>query len=221
MKLERLLVLGCVVISVTFISCSKGDTGEQGLKGDPGESVKGEPGQNGDSAYEIAVAEGFEGTQNEWLESLNGEKGNDGNDGQDGNANVKRFDIDMSDFAGPTYTNTLAIAPQDLPDYTIFFYLKQSNGILIPVPGSLEADLYYSRIEYNEDTAEFTLKFYQTSTNTPYNVTIGKFTIFRIVAIKTPLTSKNGNENLISQLKADGIDTNDYHAVAKYFGIEE
>lgn len=38
-------------------------------------------GKNGLSAYEIAVANGFEGTEEEWLESLHG---NDGEDGRDG-----------------------------------------------------------------------------------------------------------------------------------------
>lgn len=43
------------------------------LKGDKGE--KGDPGEKGDaglSAYEIAVKNGFEGTEQEWLDSLNG-----------------------------------------------------------------------------------------------------------------------------------------------------
>lgn len=39
---------------------------------------------NGASAYEIAVANGFEGTETEWLESLKGGNGVDGSDGQDG-----------------------------------------------------------------------------------------------------------------------------------------
>lgn len=38
----------------------------------------------GKSAYDIAVDNGFVGTQKEWLESLKGEKGEDGQDGQDG-----------------------------------------------------------------------------------------------------------------------------------------
>lgn len=50
---------------------------------------------NGKSAYEIAVLEGFAGTQKEWLDSL---KGKDGEDGVDGNVIVgdlpqKWFDI--------------------------------------------------------------------------------------------------------------------------------
>ena len=36
------------------------------------------------SAYQIAVENGFEGTETEWLESLKGEKGADGKDGIDG-----------------------------------------------------------------------------------------------------------------------------------------
>ena len=34
-------------------------------------------GANGRSAYEVAVALGFEGTEEEWLDSLKGEKGTD------------------------------------------------------------------------------------------------------------------------------------------------
>lgn len=54
------------------------------------------PGADGDSAYQIAVNNGFVGTEQQWLESLHGEAGApgapgepgapglDGNDGQDG-----------------------------------------------------------------------------------------------------------------------------------------
>lgn len=44
----------------------------------------GEPGPPGESAYEIAVAEGFVGTEAEWLESLVGEQGPQGIQGPDG-----------------------------------------------------------------------------------------------------------------------------------------
>lgn len=39
---------------------------------------------SGKSAYDIAVENGFEGTQSEWLESLKGQDGADGKDGKDG-----------------------------------------------------------------------------------------------------------------------------------------
>ena len=41
-------------------------------------------GEDGKSAYEIAVDNGFEGTEQEWLDSLKGKDGQDGQDGQDG-----------------------------------------------------------------------------------------------------------------------------------------
>lgn len=44
----------------------------------------GRNGTNGESAYDIAVRHGFEGTEEEWLESLRGSDGTDGVDGKDG-----------------------------------------------------------------------------------------------------------------------------------------
>lgn len=57
----------------------QGPVGPQGEKGDTGE--QGEPGK---SAYELAVASGFEGTEAEWLTSLKGEKGDIGEQGPKG-----------------------------------------------------------------------------------------------------------------------------------------
>ena len=57
----------------------KGDVGPKGDKGDIGEQgIQGPIGPQGKSAYEIAVDNGFEGTEEEWLESLKGEKGDAG-----------------------------------------------------------------------------------------------------------------------------------------------
>lgn len=41
-------------------------------------------GKDGKSAYEVALGNGFEGTENEWLESLRGEKGDKGDRGNPG-----------------------------------------------------------------------------------------------------------------------------------------
>lgn len=49
-------------------------------------------GADGKSAYEIAVSNGFEGSEQEWLESLKGEDGKDGVDGLDGYSPVKGID---------------------------------------------------------------------------------------------------------------------------------
>ena len=73
---------------------AKGDTGERGIpgergadgaagaKGDKGDT--GERGQDGKSAYEIAVAHGYDGDEEEWVYSLKGRDGSPGRDGRNG-----------------------------------------------------------------------------------------------------------------------------------------
>lgn len=57
----------------------KGPQGDPGPRGQPG--IKGDPGL---SAYQVAVANGFAGSQAEWLASLKGEKGDRGETGPPG-----------------------------------------------------------------------------------------------------------------------------------------
>lgn len=54
----------------------KGEDGEQGIQGIQGE--RGNDGNDGKSAYQIAIDNGFVGTEQEWLESLKGADGSDG-----------------------------------------------------------------------------------------------------------------------------------------------
>lgn len=62
-----------------------GAPGKDGAKGADGTNgADGSNGLDGLSAYEIAITEGFEGTEAEWLLSLKGEKGEPGVDGVDG-----------------------------------------------------------------------------------------------------------------------------------------
>ena len=65
-----------------------GQPGQDGAKGDPGtpgaDGSDGAPGADGASAYEIAVANGFVGTEAAWLTSLKGEKGDKGDTGAPG-----------------------------------------------------------------------------------------------------------------------------------------
>lgn len=62
-----------------------GQDGEDGVPGMPGEpGTPGAPGQDGKSAYEIAVTNGFIGTEAEWLVSLKGMDGTDGAPGEIG-----------------------------------------------------------------------------------------------------------------------------------------
>lgn len=63
----------------------KGDKGEPGEQGLPGANGKdGQNGQDGKSTYQIAVENGFTGTETEWLESIKGAKGDKGDKGEPG-----------------------------------------------------------------------------------------------------------------------------------------
>ena len=64
---------------------AKGDKGEQGERGLTG--ANGVDGKDGKSAYQIAVANGFAGSEAAWLLSLKGEKGEKGDPGSGGSGN--------------------------------------------------------------------------------------------------------------------------------------
>lgn len=63
-----------------------------GIALDAAEEAQKHVGESGASAYEIAVAEGFEGSESEWLESLRGEPGEPGEPGADGEPGPKGED---------------------------------------------------------------------------------------------------------------------------------
>lgn len=68
---------------------SAGKQGEKGERGNDGNDGRdGTDGKDGLSAYEIAVKNGFEGAETEWLESLHGQDGINGQNGVDGKDGV-------------------------------------------------------------------------------------------------------------------------------------
>lgn len=84
-----------------------GTPGPQGEQGPPG--VSGADGEDGKNAYEIAVDNGFSGSETEWLASLKGEKGDPGEPGSGGGETSSG----VSSFNG----RTGAVTPQE-GDYT-------------------------------------------------------------------------------------------------------
>ena len=61
--------------------------GIPGPAGEPGQAgAKGDPGGNGLSAYQVAVSNGFSGTETQWLASLTGPAGEPGQAGATGPA---------------------------------------------------------------------------------------------------------------------------------------
>lgn len=70
-KIFAVLLAASMLLGLTALTSCQGDK-------------DGKRGRDGESAYEIAVRHGFEGTEEEWLESLKGSDGSDGKDGTNG-----------------------------------------------------------------------------------------------------------------------------------------
>jgi len=90
----------------------------KGEEGDPGDE-----GPPGPSAYEIAVANGFSGSESEWLESLVGPKGDEGDPGDAGNdgRGIESV-IRTSGTGAPGTTDTYTITFTDATTATFTVY---------------------------------------------------------------------------------------------------
>ena len=94
----------------------KGIDGKDGIDGKNG--VDGTDGVDGKSAFELAQAHGFEGTEEEWLASL---KGKDGTDGTNGNDGADGKDAEILDESGNSYIIKIVSAlPENPEDYVIY-----------------------------------------------------------------------------------------------------
>lgn len=70
---------GTITDFLSSLKGEKGEDGEQGIQGIQGiQGERGNDGNDGKSAYQIAIDNGFVGTEQEWLESLKGADGSDG-----------------------------------------------------------------------------------------------------------------------------------------------
>ena len=77
----------------------------------------------GKSAYEIAIANGYFGTESEWLESLKGKDGTDGQPGKDGVDGKDGVTPDMSDYPNKADFEALQQKLQSLQDSTMDYIM--------------------------------------------------------------------------------------------------
>jgi hypothetical protein len=140
-----------------------------GGSGSGQQGATGETGADGKSAYELAVDNGFEGTEQEWLASLKGEDGVIGLDGQSGgnidwsaSTTVDRTSAAVNLNASNAYTarwDASATAPFDgacriginLPDAFTSSNLNEDTFIEVTVNGVI-VDLLPVRIQGNIHT---------------------------------------------------------------------
>lgn len=112
----------------TGVSGQKGDTGLQGQKGDTGlQGLKGTDGTNGTngskgidgkSAFELAKANGFVGTEPEWITSLKGSKGDTGNTGATGKS-IKSLELTVEETTNKITSGTVTFSDNSTAPVTI------------------------------------------------------------------------------------------------------
>lgn len=189
----------------------KGEKGDTGAKGEPGiQGVAGEKGESGASAYEIAVENGFSGTETEWLSSLKGEDGAQGTSGEKGNPGDSAYQIAVNNgFIG-----------------TESEWLSSLNGLPIgfeyfsPNPNVPDGSLPLFGAEYSRDVFPDLWEYAQRQTgyviteeewqalsnqnggNVPFYSSGDGSTTFRVPSLKCWIKGANGIEEIGSYLTA-------------------
>ena len=105
-----------------------GQPGKNGEQGSPGvDGRDGLDGTNGKSAFEIAVENGFVGTEAEWLESLKGKDGAVGPQGEQGPPGKDGVTPDMSEYSTKADYENLQLKLQSLKDSTMDYIIGLTN----------------------------------------------------------------------------------------------
>mgnify|MGYP000371015338 CR=1 FL=1 len=138
-----------------------GVDGAVGSQGPPGrDGLPGTNGIDGKSAYEIAVDNGFAGTETEWLESLKGSDGKDGVDGKDGTT------PDLSDY--PTYGAVELIIQKIVYPLTLQAHSHSNIELLEAITENVQQNLqslkdstmdYISGLTHRCDETDATLSY--------------------------------------------------------------
>ena len=143
---------------------------------------------------------------------------------EDGNANVIASEWIEADFPA-TYNFSLAsvtitdarITQDVIDNYLVFAYFSFSDefttAYLIPF---MEPFLRTFNMQLKIRLGEIVITEFRNNDIVGVDPIDG---FMRYVLIPSTTTSKNGT-SMLSKLKADGIDMNDYNAVAAYFGIK-
>jgi hypothetical protein len=154
----------------------------------------GVPGENGKSAYELAVDNGYTGTLAEWLNSLKGSDGKDGKDGAKGDKGdkgdtgergaqgiqgVQGEKGDKGDTGAQGLKGDSGVEQQIVIDSAVTSYAIKPN-ILYVFPELAQLDVSFDLTDYNPNIVnDFHFQFTNGSTpcelNLPENVNIGDY----------------------------------------------
>ena len=105
-----------------------------------GNGINGKDGENGLSAYELAVQNGFAGTLTEWLESLKGADGINGKNGIDGKNGLSAYEIALKNgFVGTESEWLDSLKGENGTELDLSKYVTQTA--LIYLQDSLKRDI--------------------------------------------------------------------------------
>ncbi|WP_293297665.1 hypothetical protein [Allomuricauda sp.] len=219
MKSLKLVCMAMVSMTVILVSCS-GEDGEQGQQGFPG--VDGSNGTDGISCWDIngnGIGDAEEDINDDGNFDALDCQGSEGQAGQDGNANVQEFKFGLELQAPYTQlVRDLNDIVDEPSDYAFLFYMEHKLNLTYSIPGHLFANSHYARVHTDSNTGHVVINFYDLNDQS-FQVPAGEYKNLIVVAIELSNTGKT-SENIMAELKAAGVDTSDYHAVAAYFGLE-
>ncbi len=203
MKTIKFLSVAVMALAISVSSCAK--DGEDGSDGAPGaQGIQGETGPAGPAGED-------------------GQDGQDGTDGQDGNANVQTYVFDVSDRFGASIPVTVPALTQDVLDNDLVLGYLTKTETHVPLPHPVYAvslgDNYTVAVEL--ERRKYWMFFYEVGTENLKNITAGKLNNLKIVIIESSntTTGKSGKKSILSELKANGVDINNYYSVMDYYGV--
>ncbi len=110
------------------------------IESESGNGINGKDGENGLSAYELAVQNGFTGTLTEWLKSLKGADGINGKNGIDGKNGLSAYEIAVKNgFVGTESEWLDALKGENGTEIDLSKYVTQTA--LIYLQDSLKRDI--------------------------------------------------------------------------------
>nr|WP_299171384.1 collagen-like protein [uncultured Allomuricauda sp.] len=248
MRLLKLFKATLLCAAITLTSCS-GEDGMNGADGDPGApGLNGNAGTNGDDGVNCWDLNG-DGlatitTDDDTNEDRNGDNevnsldcqgqtGETGPTGEVGNANVQAFVYHVNDLVNADYDTLnipldvyIDVENDDISNYAYLVYLQTNSGNTHSLPGHGNNNSHYARVLVNPTTVQINIQFYDLN---DMAFLVPQATYVNVIVVAIELTNnfnngggqtvKGGSDSIKDALKAAGVDTNDYDAVATYFGL--
>lgn len=136
-------------LNLTIPRGATGSTGAPGAPGTPGEDgqdgAPGADGADGASAYEVAVANGFVGTEAAWLASLVGPAGADGQDGAEGPEGPEgpQGEPGADGTGGAAPNGTVCVGDSQMSDSVVYGGTKKFHELVAEYTGATSLSIGY------------------------------------------------------------------------------